>query len=111
MRNIALTVMLAGALLLAGCNKKLTHVNFDKIQPGMALSDVQKMLGKGEREEGPGGVNIGATGISGNSGSRGDEVYVWSEGDAEVKITVRDGKVVDKFAKSLSGEQTTPNSK
>ena len=101
MRNIALTVLLAGALLLAGCDKKLTQTNFDKIQPGMALSDVQKMLGKGEREDGPGGVNIGATGISGNSGSRGDDVYIWSAGDAEVKVTVRDGKVVDKFGKGL----------
>ena len=101
MRNSTLTVLLAGALLLAGCNKKITQANYDKIQPGMSLSEVQKMLGKGEREDGPGGVNIGATGISGNSGSRGDDVYVWSAGDAEVHVTIRDGKVVDKSGKGL----------
>lgn len=102
MRNIALTALLAGALLLAGCNKKITQANYDKIQEQVStLSDVQKMLGKGEREDGPGGVNIGATGISGNSGSRGDEVYIWTSGDSEVKVVIRDGKVVNKFGKGL----------
>lgn len=102
MRNAVLTTMLAGALLISGCGKnKLTQANYDKVQPGMTLSQVQQMFGSGDKEDAGGGYNMGATGLSGSTGRGGDEVYVWRSGDSEVKVTVRDGKVVDKVGKGL----------
>src|ERR1700733_15483420 len=78
------------ALMMAGCkgNKSLTRANYDKINTGMTLAEVQTLLGgPGEQEggdlavaEGSGGA--GAVGIGGalESMSRPrsqDKIYKW----------------------------------
>ena len=52
MSRLILTVSVF--VLIAGCNKnpRLTKANFDKIQPGMTIAEVEAILGPGEQEGG-----------------------------------------------------------
>ena len=38
--------VLLALLLLAGCNQKITADNYARLQPGMARTDVEQLLGK-----------------------------------------------------------------
>ena len=85
--------ILAGLLLTAilgmmaiGCGSKVTKDNYDKIKEGMTLSEVEAILGKGEKQAG-GSISIGDIGGTG-------DVYVWKDEQKEIKVTFRDGKAV-----------------
>lgn len=93
--------LLVGASLLAGCEKKVTMSNFDQVQNGMTLSEVEAILGKGEKQA-QGGVNISSSGLlSGSKGPSNQEVFRWVEGRAEITVTLQDGKVIMKNSAGL----------
>jgi hypothetical protein len=103
-----LRVTLAVAILavaLVGCNrtKNLTRANFEKINPGMTLADVEKLLGgPGEQEggdlavaEGSGvGAAVGVGDMQSMSQPRSkDKTYKWGTDTRWIKVTFQDGKV------------------
>jgi hypothetical protein len=95
-----LAVLAAVCLLLPACVKnKVTKANFDAIKEGMTLADVEKLLGKGTKEEGDGtnvaaqfGVHVEAAPRSGSGSS-----YTWERGGNSITVHFnKDGKVVNK---------------
>jgi hypothetical protein len=112
-------IVLAGAiiaLMVAGCNrnKSLTRANYDKITSGMALAEVEKLLGgPGEQEGGDLGLAegsgvAGAAGIGGDLGSMSqprskDKIYKWGNDTRWIKVTLRDGKVAQGTFKTEEG--------
>ena len=90
-------VAVAASLLipLLGCEDKFSAGNYDKIQNGMQLYEVEKIMGgKGEQQETK-GTDISAGGIASGSKGSSQAVYEWTHGTKLVTVTVKDGKVVD----------------
>jgi hypothetical protein len=113
--RIALTAALF-ALAVVGCrgNKSLTRINYDKINTGMTLAEVQSLLGgPGEQEgsdltmaEASGGA--GAAGIGGDLQSMSqprskDKTYKWGNDSRWIKVTFRDDKVTGGTFKTEQG--------
>jgi hypothetical protein len=96
-RRVVLVLVAALMLLpLAGCEDKITSENYDQIKTGMAVHDVEILLGgKGEMVE-RGGMSISGGGISTGSGQASQQLYEWHKGNKTISITAVDGKVVDK---------------
>lgn len=95
-------LMLALGLILSGCEKKVSDANFRKIAEGQSTQrEVEKLLGKGEEDVGPAGMSIGASGLTGTSKESPTQTFVWKEDGAEIVITFKDGKVLQKSAKNL----------
>jgi len=96
-RLVRVAPMLALILCIAlgGCEEKLTSENFASIQPGMTISQVEDILGKGTKQEAT-GVNISGAGIAG--GSRPSEEFLiltWRKGNTHYSVRFKDGKVVE----------------
>lgn len=96
-RAILLCTLVLLAAASIGCAKKVTRENYDRIQPGMSLKEVQRILGPGEKVTGA-GVKVGDLDISG-------DVYAWRQDNGEqvgeIVVTFKDGKVVAKSASNL----------
>jgi hypothetical protein len=91
----------AAALLLIGCEEKVTIENYDQIQVGMSKSDVEDLLGSGRDETSAAGGGISSGGLM-TEGDKPDEVWVWESSDgAEIVVTFAEGKVVLKRQKGL----------
>jgi len=94
-----LAVALLGALTflpLAACEEKLTQENFDKIQIGMNIWEVEKILGgKGELESTGSTGGISAAGIMSMEAAPPNQ-YRWQHGNKMITVTAKDGKVVGK---------------
>jgi hypothetical protein len=93
-----LVVVLALCLLIPACKSKVTKANYDKIKDGMTLAEVEKVLGKGTKEEGDGsgvaaqfGVALPQPAVVGAG-----ETYKWEGGSNTITVTFREGKVVHK---------------
>jgi len=86
-----LLVAMAG-LPLVGCGSKVSKSAFDKVQNGMAVAEVEKLLGKGTPEAAGGGT-LGEIVGSG-------KILSWTEGNKKILITFVNDKVV---AKTQSG--------
>jgi hypothetical protein len=101
--RIALVLMVA--FYLPGCGKsKITKANFDSIQVGMTLEEVQGILGTGKKQEGDGagvaaqfGVDVGVTAPR----AKGPDEYVWESGEKKISVFFANGKVVNKNGKGL----------
>jgi hypothetical protein len=93
-----LLVVLVLCLLVTGCKSKITKENYDKITVGMSLEDVQKILGKGEKETGDGSNVAGQFGVAvgGAPTVGGGDVYVFENNKVTLRITFKQGKVVHK---------------
>ena len=91
-RSLFVCGIAAMALVLGGCEDKLTSENFAKITRGMTQSQVEQILGPGELQDNS-GMNISATGMAGVSSSK-RTTYVWKSKGAEVSVSYEDGKVV-----------------
>lgn len=73
------------AVVLIGCGGKPTQANYDKVQNGMTVSQVEGLLGPGAKQAG--GMLGGLTG----------DVYQWKTPDSKtISVTFKDGKVVTK---------------
>jgi hypothetical protein len=89
-------VLIASLMLLplAGCEDKITQENYDKIKLGMALHDVEIIMGgKGEKID-RGGMSISGGGIATGSGQTTQQLYEWRKGNKAISVLTSDGKVV-----------------
>ena len=93
-----LFVVLALCLLIPACKSKVNKANFDKVKEGMTLEEVEKILGKGNKESGDGsgvaaqvGVAITSTPTSG-----GGDIYTWESNAHTITVGIKQGKVVSK---------------
>ncbi len=74
---------------IAGCSKPgVTKEGFDKIENGMTLAEVEKILGSDKK----GGKVAGGIGDLAGAGS----AHVWEDGDKKITVTFKDDKVTDK---------------
>lgn len=95
-------VLIGLSLAIGGCEKKISMENYNKVTDGMTLSDVTKILGKGTKEAKAEGTSISQAGIMDNRGNASPEdTYAWKDGAAEIVITFRDGKVVNRVSRNL----------
>jgi len=91
----ALAVILV-AVVLVGCEEKLTVANYDRIEEGMTLGQVEAILGSGE-EQTSAGVGIDASGLpSGTRGSGDRRTILWEEGGKQIIVTLQDDVVAGK---------------
>lgn len=80
--------------LLVGCGgSKVSKSNFEKIQNGMTLAEVEKVLGKGTEAAGAGGALGAVTGSA--------KIVSWTEGDKKITVTFANDKVVAKVQSGL----------
>ena len=113
MKRAAAVVCLV-CLALAGCkgNKAITKENFDKINPGMELAEVQTLLG-GPGEEDvelnlPEGSPVaGAIGVGGSLDSltpkrSATKWYSWGSSSKYIKVAFLEGKVAPSDFKKAS---------
>ena len=114
MKRAALVVCVI-CLAVAGCkgNKSLTQENFDKINAGMSLADVQALLG------GPGDEDVelnlaqgssvaGAVGVGGTLESMtptrsSTKWYTWGSSSKNIKVAFLEGKVAPSNFKKSEG--------
>jgi hypothetical protein len=94
MRQIVVAAALMGLMVvvLGGCGGNVSRSNFDKVEKGMTVTEVEKILGKGAVEST--GTSIGSLELSG-------EVRVWQDKDKIIKVTFKDGRVSSKSAEGL----------
>ena len=80
----------------------MTKANYDKIQTGMALEEVEGILGSGTKEGGGEGV-AAQFGVHVPTGGRGGsgETYVWEEGSKSIRVRFVQGKVAGKSESGL----------
>src|SRR4051812_5592736 len=66
-------------LLVPACATRVTKGNFDKVKEGMTLAEVEKILGKGTKEEGDGSNVAGQFGVDVQGAPKvgGGEMYKW----------------------------------
>lgn len=79
------------ACAICGCEDAVTMENYEQLEQGMTLSEVESIMGGAGEDQTMGGVGIGATGVEGQAAT--ESVYVWSEGDAQIIATFRNGKM------------------
>jgi len=113
MKRAAAVVCLV-CLALAGCkgNKAITKENFDKINAGMDLSEVQTLLGgPGEEDvelnmaEGSsvaGAIGVGGTLESMTPKKSATKWYTWGSSSKFIKVAFLDGKVAPSNFKKAS---------
>jgi hypothetical protein len=83
---------LAATLLVGGCGR-VTRENYEKIEVGMTLEQVEGFLGRGETKVG-GGAAIADLAASA-------QIIQWG-GEAKcIKVTVLNGKVLTKLQRGL----------
>jgi len=81
-------------LALVGCEERLTLTNYEQIENGMTVAEVEGLLGPGQ-EQTSGGFGIGAEGlVSGSDGGGSQKVLTWEEGGKTVIVTFSDNQVV-----------------
>ena len=113
MRRFVLTFVIAAAVVGCNRNTKLTRANYDKIQPGMTVAQVEALLGPGEQDGGDlaiaeGSGVAGAAGIGGDLQSMGAArsqftTYKWGNDKRWIKVTFQQGKVAPANAKQEQG--------
>lgn len=90
-RLVSLAAAAIVACALIACEDTVTMENYQSIQKGMTLSEVETIMGGPGEDQTMGGVGIGATGLEGQQAT--EAVHVWSSGDKQIIVTFRDGKV------------------
>ena len=99
---------------LSGCkrNAKLTKANFDRINVGMTVADVEAILGPGELDPelniGESSTVAGVVGVVGtldsvSTGKSKFQVYKWGDDKRWIKVTFLQGKVAPANSKSAGG--------
>ncbi len=89
-----LAVVLVGSalLLVCGCSK-VSKANYDKVEIGMTLSQVEAILGKGTEKAGVAGA------VGGLGGSA--KVMTWGDEKKSITITFVNDKVTAKLEQGL----------
>ena len=93
-------LILLMCLLLPACKSKVNKANYEKVKDGMTLAEVEKILGKGDKETGDGSNVAGQFGVAIDAAptSGGGDVYIWENGNNTIRLTFRGGKLVHKGA-------------
>jgi hypothetical protein len=102
-------IVLVVCLVIPACgNPKITKANYEKIQMGMTLQQVEEILGKGEKEEGGDGSNVaGQFGVDVGGGlnlsarPNPGESYKWETGTKTITVYFLSGRVTNKVPKGL----------
>lgn len=94
-KHLVLCILVGGLMcsLMVGCGSKVSKSNYDKINNGMTVAEVESLMGKGTTEAG------GAGAIGGLSGSA--KVMSWTDGDKKITVTFVNDKVTLKTEKGL----------
>jgi len=112
-RGLFLVCLVALCFAASGCGgSKVSKNNFDKINVGMTLTEVESVLGKGEEQASAStGGSVEVPGVSGGGvsvpGQKIDvpkmsaQSYAWKEGTKIITITFLDGKVSAKAQAGL----------
>ncbi len=94
--SVLAALAVAAACTLVACEKKPLAGKFDKITTGMTMDEVERIMGKGEKQD-IGGVSISGSGIAGGAAGSGSQVtYIWRDGAKEVTVTFQDRKMISK---------------
>ena len=91
-KSLLWVIMTAALLLGLGCSK-VTSDNYDKIETGMTVTQVEQILGKGTEEAG------GAVAIGNLSGSA--KTVTWGSGEKSITVTFANDKMVMKAKKGF----------
>jgi hypothetical protein len=100
-------LLLVCCLAVPACAKgKLTKANYEKIQTGMTLQQVEELLGPGTKDEGGDGSGVAAqfgVDVSGGAGParKSGDTYVWESGTTTITVDFQNGKVTGKHSKGL----------
>lgn len=88
-------VAVLGLILLAvsGCGGKVSKSNYDKIETGMTLSQVEAILGTGTEKAGVAGAVGNLTGSG--------KVMTWGDEKKSITVTFANDKVVAKTQQGL----------
>jgi len=78
---------------LVGCSSKVSKSSYDKIDTGMTMAEVEKLLGKGTEQAGI----AGALGDLAGSG----KVVKWEDGEKNITVTFVNDKVTAKASSGL----------
>jgi hypothetical protein len=70
---------------------------YAKVKEGQTIDQVQAFLGSGEQDT-TGGYTIGAGGTMGSSNAANStrQTYFWKDGDRQIVVEFKDGKVASK---------------
>src|SRR5262249_28409446 len=100
----AYCIVLLLVLCLGGCtgSANVNRANYDKIQPGMTLAEVEVVLGKGDSEagldlsEGSGAAGaVGVTTLSATSSRRSSIKWMrWGDDNKYIRLGFQGDKVV-----------------
>jgi Domain of Unknown Function with PDB structure (DUF3862) len=93
LRSFALIGLLTLWLGITGCSK-ITRDNYDKIQVGMNVSDVKKILGDSKEKTNSASVDLGIVGFSG-------ETLIWRENQQSITIVFVNDQVMMKSQAGL----------
>jgi hypothetical protein len=93
-------------LAVAACgNPKVNKANYEKIETGMTLAQVEEILGKGKKEEGgDGSVMAAQAGVDVSGGEAPRKVgdtYLWENDTKTITVYFLHGKVTNKQSKGL----------
>lgn len=93
-RILAVSLMLSAAgFALTGCSdSRLTLANYDRIEDGMSLRQVETILGKGDKKGG--GLSIGSLNASAYE-------VVWDAHERFIAITLVNDEVIAKVQSGL----------
>lgn len=94
-RAVLTCIALISAAAICGCESKVTAENYDKVQNGMSLSQVEGLLGSGTDDTSSGGFGVSSGGVL-DSKANPEKTYVWREGGLQIQVIFKDGKVVQK---------------
>jgi hypothetical protein len=103
MRLAALSILVVICITLTGCAKsKITKENYDKIENGMSLDDVEAILGPGS-PVGGGSLIAAQAGVDVTGGARPSSSvqYIWESGQSSITVTFRQDKVTGKVSTNL----------
>lgn len=97
---VRIVLILLVCLLVPACKSKVNKANYDKVKDGMSLQEVEKILGKGEKETGDGSNVAGQFGVAipAVATSGGGDVYTWESGNNTIRLTFRGDKLIAKQA-------------
>ena len=96
-RLVIVISFLALCCALTGCGKsKINQANFDKLEKGMTLEEVEHILGNGTPASGDGALVAAQVGVDVGGGARASSTveYVWESGQNSITVAIRQGKVI-----------------
>jgi hypothetical protein len=95
MRRTVLSLMAICALVI-GCESKVTADTYDQIQVGMALHEVQAILGPGEQQS-TAGAGIDNSGlVTRNADDNSRATYLWEDDGRQIIVDFENQKVKSK---------------